>query len=368
METLSHAPVEAQSTQQVRAYDIGFDQAKGLRISQIENPEERLFAEEQFFSYLDAQMNTTLGERYNVSLSKFSYDIKDGQMWGKDMNEPFMNSLKRGRDYRKLYGKAIDHAREGAEVVGFEKVQKALTSKEAQVGDMMLSISPRGLANSEYQRNFYDIFSIKQNERGEMYVETRRYASALSISDYEKKLGVFGSAEDFLANPIVLPKGLTPDDLHAFLHEDYDFMQDDEFEVIKQECKGVMNAYARAIIEQPGNDTLHRILFNTIINKADDISEKIKNGNYNYQFSGLATLQQEVEAYGFQPVRDVETGCGTLGGYDVQIISPFGVVEYASDTYGERSFNCPSCKKENIRPVNQLLPRCLHCGSSDVAC
>jgi len=368
METLSHAPAEVHLTQQVRAYDIGFDQVKAQRISQIENPEERLSAEEQFFSYLDAQMNTTLGERYSVSLSKFSYDIKDGQMWGKDMNEPFVNSLKRGRDYRKLYGRTVDHAREEAEVTGFEKVQRALTSKDAQLGDMMLSISPRGLANSEYQRNFYDIFSVKQNEQGEMYIETRRYASALSISDYEKKLGIFGSAEDLLANPIALPKGLTPDDLHAFLHKDYDFMKDDEFEVIKQECRGVVNAYARAIIEQPGNDTLHRVLFNTIINKADDISEKIKGGRYNYQFSGVVTLQQDVEAYGFHPVRDVETGCGTLGGYDVKITSPFGVAEYASDTYGERSFNCPSCKKENIRPVNQLLPRCLHCGSSDVAC
>jgi hypothetical protein len=145
-------------------------------------------------------------------------------------------------------------------------------------------------------------------------------------------------------------------------------MNGDEFGVIKSECKDLINAYTRALIEQPGNDNLHRVLFNTIINKADDIADKIKEGAYNYQMPGVITIQQEVEAYGFQPVKEVETGCGTLGGYDIRIISPFGVAEYASDTYGERSFNCPSCKKENIRPVNQLLPRCLHCGSADVAC
>ena len=350
------------------AYEIGFDQAEAFRLGQIENPQERLLAKEQFGSYITSQMETTLGERYNVGLSQFSYDIKNGQMWGKDMNEPFMDSLTRGRDYRKVHGKAIDWAREDAEVAGFKSMQSRLLSDKAKVGDTMLSISIRGAKTSTYQRNFYDVFSLQENEMGERYVEARRYASSLGPQDYKEKLGVFGKAEDYLANPIEMPSGVTPDDIHAYLHDGHEFMNGDEFGVIKSECKDLINAYTRALIEQPGNDNLHRVLFNTIINKADDIADKIKEGAYNYQMPGVITIQQEVEAYGFQPVKEVETGCGTLGGYDIRIISPFGVAEYASDTYGERSFNCPSCKKENIRPVNQLLPRCLHCGSADVAC
>ncbi len=353
--------------QQLRTYEIGHDQNDSHQIGQIENSAERLVAQEQFSSYVTSQMETTLGERYNVSLSQFSYDINDGLMWGKDMNEPFITSLKRGRDYRKVYGKAVDWAREDAEVVGFEKIQNELLSNTAKVGDSMLSVSYRGGKGSIYNRNFYDIFTLRQNDQGDFFIETRRYASALGLSDYEKKLGVFGEAEDFLANPIKMPEGLTPDDIHAFLHSDNEFMQEDEFELIKKECRGVINAYVRAIIEKPGNDTLHRILFNTIINKADDVAEKIKNGIYNYELDSVS-IQDEVEKYGFQPVKEIETGCGTLGGYDIRITSPFGVAELASDIHGERTFNCPTCKKENIRPANQLIPKCLHCGSDKVKC
>lgn len=289
-------------------------------------------------------------------------------MWGQDMNEPFVDSLKRGRDYRKTHGKSVDWAREESEVIGFEKIQNALLAKEAKIGETMLSVSYRGGKNSTYKRNFYDIFTVREKQTGERFIETRRYASSLGLSDYESKLGVFGEAEDFLANPIKMPDGLVPDDIHAYLHNDHGFMGEGEFEAIKNECKGLINAYTRALIQQPGNDTLHRILFNTIINKADDISEKLNKGAYNYELTDPITLQDEVQRYGFQPVKEIETGCGMLGGYDVKITSPFGVAEFASDMLGERAFNCPSCKKENIRPYNQLLPRCLHCGSRDVAC
>ncbi len=351
-----------------KTYEIRHDQADSFANLQIENPKERRIAQEQFSSYLMSQMETTLGERFNVELSRFSYDIKDGQLWGKDMDEPFSDSIKRGRDYRKIHGKAIDWAREDAEVVGFEKMQKELLSGDAKIGDAMISISIRGAKNSTYQHNFWDSLELKVNEIGERYVEARRHASTLGPQDYKEKLGIFGSVEDFLSNPIKLPRGITVDAISAYLQEGQEFMQDDEFAVIKNECRGVISAYVRAIVEEPGNDVLHRILFNTIINKADDVAERLKEGGYTHEMPGLITIQQEVERYGFQPVKEIETGCGTLGGYDVRITSPFGVAEYASDIWGERTFKCPTCNAENIRPVNQRIPFCQHCGSDEVMC
>ncbi len=38
------------------------------------------------------------------------------------------------------------------------------------------------------------------------------------------------------------------------------------------------------------------------------------------------------------------------------------------DKYGERSFDCPSCGKTNIRPKDELLKNCQHCGSNKVSC
>lgn len=356
-----------QQQQQVRTYEIGFDQPEGLKINQIQNPEEKRIALEKFSTYISSQLETTLGERFNVGLSLFEYEVIDGQMWGKDMNEPFINSLKRGRDYRKTHGKEVDWEREDAEVVGFEKIQETLLDSETQVGTMMLSISQKGKEGSTYQHNFYDIFTLRERD-GVRYVEARRYASSLGSGDYYDKLQVFGTAEELLANPMQIPYGLTPEDVHAYLHKDFNFMEDNEFSVIKSQCKSLIDAYTQSLVEEPGNDYLHRILFNAIINKADDVAERVRRGDYNYELPLFIDINQEVERYGFQPVQEVNTGCGSLGGYDVRITSPFGVVEYTSDAYGERSFNCPTCKKENIRPVNQLLAKCLHCGSSEVSC
>lgn len=44
--------------------------------------------------------------------------------------------------------------------------------------------------------------------------------------------------------------------------------------------------------------------------------------------------------------------------------SAFGLEE---DKYGKRSFNCPTCKKVNIRPKDKLIEKCLHC-EADVRC
>ncbi|OGH15957.1 MAG: hypothetical protein A3C30_03915 [Candidatus Levybacteria bacterium RIFCSPHIGHO2_02_FULL_40_18] len=38
------------------------------------------------------------------------------------------------------------------------------------------------------------------------------------------------------------------------------------------------------------------------------------------------------------------------------------------DKYGDREFECPNCHQINVRPMDQLLEKCQHCGSSAVSC
>ncbi len=354
---------EAYNQIPLRTYDISFDSERALEAENLE----------QFTSYIATQMETHLGERFNVSLSRYEYDVKDGKLWGKDMGGPFLNSLKKGRDYRLVHGSIVDRERESAEVEGFEKIEALLADDDTPDGTMMLSISPPGLEGSVYTHNFYDVFVARRREDGVRYVEARRYASSLVPDQYREKVSAFASIEidetdvsaSFLRSPIPIQNTLTPDDLHHYMHKEHDFMDEAEFERVKASCNVLITAYAQAVREQPKNDVLHRILFNAVLNKADDIAFNKEKINV------VRSVRDEVELYAFQPVREVMTGCGASGGYEIGVETmnaPFSVSTYIPDKYGERTFNCPSCKKENIRPYNKLLPQCLHCGSDKVAC
>lgn len=362
------------------AYTIGFDRADSFEIRQLDLP-ERLKREQEFSSYIASNVGTLLGERFNVSLSSFTYDIKEGQLWGQDMNEPFMDTLKRGRDYRREHGNPVDFARESAEVVGFEKIQTVLLDPETPVGTMMLSISLPGKEGSTYTKNFKDVHRVMVDEKTQKrYVESTRYATSLSLQEYQEKLTPFVSLEldgndpaaSLLEQPIAIQNTLTPDDLQEYFEREKSFMSVENLELIKEHCSELIEAFSRSLIEQPENEMLHEIIFNTIINKADSIARRIKEGDETVRvISKRIAVQDDVELYGFEPVEEIMGGCGVTSGYSVsaaEMGTPPSVAIYGKDKYGERTFNCPECFKENVRPYNTLLAKCQHCKSKKVAC
>jgi hypothetical protein len=359
---------------EIRTYDISFDQKRRIDLKSLPI-EEQQRQKEQLFSYVSSQMETHLGERFNISVSEYEYDIKNGEIWGKDMDEPFLKSLKRGRDYRKVHGQEVDKRREEAEVTGFSKIEKLLTDEDTPTGTMMLSISPPGLEGSTYAHNFYDVFTLAERENGEKYIKANRFASSLSPEEYRDKISAFAKldidSEDvsasFLEQPIPVQNTLTSQDLHNYLQKEHGFMEKEEFARLLNGCRAAIDGYARAIIEQPENDYLHKTLFNTVLNKADALLAREEEPEEFYR----PTLKDDVAKYSGRPVREVMTGCGFSGGYEVSkeiMNSPFSVSSYGKDKYGERTFKCPSCNKENIRPYNTLLPACQHCKSTKVAC
>lgn len=351
--------------------------SEGEIIMITERLQERAIAYEPRFdqrqdlkdSYLSKQIDTFLGERFNVLLSKYNYEIKNGLMYGQDMDKPFEQVIRSGIEYRQEVGghERIDKRREEAELEGFLKIQEVMCNKDTPVGTMMLSISPKGAKDSLYQHNFYDIFTLRQAQ-GKRFVEARRYSSALTIDEYKDKLSPLSFVEslsddaDFLCHPIKIDNVFfeSADQIHSYLHRSHNFMSVEEFENVLRACERLKQEYIR---------TKDPRCLNAIMNKAD-IEAGIVTRRFDW-LSAVQTINQEVEFLGSQPVRQVAAGCGSSGFVSgdkkpsLFSVSDFGA---GSDKYGERTFDCPECGKINIRPKDELLKNCQHCGSGKVAC
>jgi hypothetical protein len=285
------------------------------------------------FNYLSKQIDTFIGERLNVRLSKNRYEMKNGLIYGQDMNEPFIEVMKRGVDYRrKTEGEnRADKEREEAEVEGFLKTQELMCDPNTSIGTMMLSVSPQGGRDSSYGHNFYDIFTLKE-ENGKRFVEARRYSSALKIEEYKDKLSPFAFTEnissdaDFLKNPIKIDDVFfeNAEQIHSYLHKDHQVTEDKKFKEITQSYRDLKIEY----FEKRDPLTLQAIM-----NKADEKAGLTKNEIDIFINPGKPlTVEQEINYYGRQEVRVVATGCGSSGSLLKNILdnksSPFSVSEF----------------------------------------
>lgn len=357
-ELLRYQPQEAKITpinfNAAKTFDPSFELERAGRVDALNRQEVS-----NFLSYEMMQMETHLGERFNVNLSQYEYDIKDGKMYGRDMDEPFEDSIRRGIERRKKAGNPVDRAREEAELTGFSKIQSVLLDPETPVGTMMLSVSPSGGEESTYQNNFYDVFTLRQ--LGTLrYIETKRYTSGLDIDDYREKLSVFGIIEIdesdpaayLLANPIEITNAITPDDLHHYLHRDHGFVDKETFEIVKKHCKGIAQAFAKSLIDQPEDEKLHKDLFNSYLNKADEIFERIKSEGRQIwdkiePINTAFMVNQDVEKYSQKEVKKVMTGCGMSGGFESsgKKTAVFSVSEFGKKDWDYHKGDCVVCKR-----------------------
>jgi predicted RNA-binding Zn-ribbon protein involved in translation (DUF1610 family) len=327
---------------------------------------------EKNVQFIAKQLETHLRERFNALVSTTEYAIKNGHLVRQGTEEPFIESIKRGRDViQKLSSNKVDANREDAEVIGFEKIDSFLSDPATPLNSKMLSVSPQGDEGSKYQHNFYDIFTLRQ-KNGARYVELSRYSSALTRRDYARRLGLdFNNppkAEEFLANPIAIKDVfIAPEKIHEALHMNHEYMRPSDFaeiwtSPIVQACvkRYQLNRDARS--------------FNTVLNAADEVWEnknRREKGQEEYRdYSVYKPSYSEIRLLEEKKVRQAGGQCPGKSGADINN-SPFSVSEFADlapDKYGERSFECPECGKTNIRPKDEFLKNCQHCGSSKVAC
>lgn len=300
-------------------------------------------------------LKSLLAERFNVLLSTTRYILKNGEIYKEGGEEPFLNSVKSGRDYRRGYPDPVDYRREDAEALGFQKIQDELGDLNTQIGTIMISISPPGPENSVYQMNFYDIFTKKQ-----WGIEARRYSSALTLDDYAKfllEIGFKGSGETaddafFLSNPMKIDKFRTAEELHNYLYREHEHVSVEELERVWAHCEALAAIYLKAIAM--GDTEFKEKAFNALLNGADlshlhRDSEIFKESNLVEKFYALAVM----------PVREVKTGCGAScgisGNKSIMSVSEFGKVRsYEFDSPGK----CRTCGTEAMRGPVGICEKC----------
>lgn len=375
--------------QRVVAFDPAFERARAIHLRADAEDKRR------FNAYARRQVETHLGERFNVLLSTTRYEIRGGQIFGENMDEPFIDVLIKGRNYRRLHGNPVDFAREEAEVYGFAKIESAMTAPDAKKGLMMASVSQPGnkeeipgQPESIYQHNFYDVFTLKEDEKGK-YVEARRYSSGLSLSETTEKLKTAGllapdanpTVEEFLANPIKIDPEASlfdsADRLHAYLHREHQYLPKQIHDEALKMVQTLIAGYASSLEKNPWDVSTHNLYLNAILNGFDLAVETLSEEGSSsenilraYALQMMLSSKDSVNALGTQKVREVDTGCGFSGGFSTD--SAFSVSEFGleADDYGKRTFNCPNtpaCGKLIVRPKNKLLANCPHCGAN-VSC
>jgi len=308
--------------------------------------------QEKDVRFLAKQLETHLKERFNVLLSTVKYGIKDGHLIRQRTEEPFIESIKRGRDViQALSPDNIDVERENAEVIGFEKIDSFLSNPTTPLESKMLSISPKGEEGSKYTHNFYDIFTLKE-ENGERYVELSRYSSGLTRRDYAVRLGLNPEnppqAQDFLKNPIKEDMSVTPEQIHEDLHigVGYKYMLPSDFEKIIWTSPRVQ-FYAKRYESDPGNARY----FNAFLNAADEEVWENKNRKEKGQIyidSTYNPSSHEIKFLEEKKVRQAGGQCPGKSGADIEN-SKFSVSEFGmgGEDFGYKFDQEGPCKKCN---------------------
>ncbi len=329
---------------------------------------------ERLNSYTKRQLETHLGERFNVVLSTTRYEIRGGQIFGENTNEPFMQMLQRGVDYRRMHGNPIDFEREQAELVGFGKTQQDLADDKAPIGKMRLSISP---PSGSYKHSFYDIFTLKEDGNGR-FIEAKRYSSALSADQTVQMLLQKGLVDQdyskipqyLLSHPIELEPGSdtfkTADDIHKYLHKNHDYITEEVFNEVRRMTAFFAISYINSLLEIPIEERDQLLYFNAYLNAGDIALEIVRNKakfTKNFIFEPIFQTKAEIYTLGMQPVRIVATGCGASGGFSVGGInqamsSPFSVSEFSQKASQKEWFNCPKCGYEASGPIGDICPGC----------
>ena len=385
--------LEALSGRELMTYDPEFDTQMYGSFHKLSFTDQLVREQEKqrLDAYTEANLQTMLGERYHVLMSKQTYEIRDGQLYSPLWKEPLLKLFQRGVEHRKKNGSTPDdQEREQAEVESFATTQTKLCTPNTPDKVIAIEVSlpgknRMGKKRSEYQHNFYDIYMKKGKT-----VEYRRYSSALTPEETFAKVVsldpwyAISERKDpaflpddiyFKRNPIYLDpmanSHITPEAIHTFFHRDYDFMGEEEFSYILSACKGYMDAYIHIVSENPNDRHMRNLAYNALLNRADEVAQTFRKAKekgglllaYDRTWATMPTKEQ-LYTLGTQQVRETTTGCGTSGGMSLTdlvernpvqdlvrsrwSVLDVGILEYSSDlgyTFEEpeEGENCIMC-------------------------
>lgn len=253
--------------------------------------------------------------------------------------------------------------REVAECLGFEKIEQKFLQKE---DFLFLWISPQGQPEDGYgDYSFTFVGEVKDNK-----IRVIPYRNELSLHQHKEIAGIFSQdAEkfqtdvDFLANPVFIQKreGLkNAEDLLLQIGEK-ERMDLSWRQRLEAKVGSLVDLFIAGVKRNAPDSELDRIK-RAIENLTIDKKEEITTGNFvSYNFNA----EHLIDTYGSYAPPKVSGSCGSSKSTLMEFQSKFNP---GSDSFGERSFECPECGKTNVRPEDELLKSCQHCGSSKVSC
>lgn len=289
---------------------------------------------QQYLQEMYANIETNLKERFHVVESNGKFIMKDGHVYSEYFpEEPFGQVILRGASIRKQKG-SPEPEREGweGELGGWDIIQRTFLDDTTPIHTKVVSFSPPGLAtDTAYTGRFIDIFELDL-EQNETYIKRTRLSVPYEYGQYKEKALMLnehffdtydGRPLDawYLSHPIV-----TFQDVHSFF-ETSDGMSKEMFQKIYKDSRlqQLIGAYADAIHASIVDWKYVHILFNALLNRADEVVEKkmYRGHIVDKHKTDTYSLMGDIYQYGFSPVRAVfGGGCPTNKGFSVEL-NPF---------------------------------------------
>ncbi len=324
-----------------------------------------------------------LGE-YRFQVPKYAYELifghdKYGQdqitLRDKERAQPLRKIAQRALKERRLNGDPIH--REEAEEKGLKLLEDKL--KLAKTGDTIIWASPPGPKEQGYgEYGFIYIGKVTRLAGGEAHLGMSAIRlEKPTLNQYNNCLNAFtneninnSTAEEFLGSPKIVPDDFSSQAIDSVLKTHFSFtpdlMKQAKFALIIEQMKSMIDDFIFLCRLGLKSDKLKAFY------ALENYALKLKNESAikcpNIILSSTPRLGHIIDKYGFMPPV-VSGSCGSTGAGLISIGGGEIInMVYGSDKFGSRSFKCPACKQNNIRPTNELLNKCQHCGSSEISC
>jgi len=282
--------------------------------------------------------------------------------------------------------KGLSVRREVAECLGFEKFEKELL--ERPEGSMAVWVSPPGKASEGYGGYSFTFIAQSEQDGEKKKIRVIPYRNEFTLKKHNEYLSKITGQEvnfdmdtQFLSNPFFIENSdeiKSPEDILEIIGEQEKFDNSWNQEFTKKAWPLIQGFIY--LVKQNASDELllkaKYALENFAIAFREDKEAAVHSLNLSEsdwrQYDSLITIHAYIDEWGSTAPPPVNGSCGSTGG---DLISALTLMEnqqqfgdLQKDKYGKRTFDCPDCKKENVRPYNTLLSRCQHCKSANVAC
>ena len=317
-----------------------------------------------------------LGE-YRFGLSKYEYHLTFSKGASgfhlRDINrgEPMITKTERAILDKSKRGDST--VREEAELAGFKKLDRQL--RFVPGGSTMIWVSPPGPRDQGYGDYGFVFFGkvqssdfVKNIKMTAIRIEAptinqfNQFTSSISEKETE-----FKTAEEFLANPSVLLRDISIDEIDDKLGIIFGFKEDKEirnrFDSSTLRIKPLIEEFVRVMQNSLSSKDKKRVL-NAIENMMIELRDR---DDSSVIYVKERKVEELLDVYGKKQAPVVSGSCGSTQSANIMKNEVINSILEGEDEFGCLAFNCPHCGKKNVRPRGELVSHCQYC-SGNVSC